>query len=561
MNIVDKIVGYISPERGLRRVYARATLEQVNVLAGGNSGYEAGKLNRFNRGKVGTTLTENGIPRQQIHRMRTQSWELFRNNPHARKIVRSLESKVVGRGLHPQSQATNADGTANNDFRQRCKEIWDRCSYCMDSRGMPGYGGQTMAEQQKTALRGAILSGETLYRFKPLSKSQAAQRELYVPLQIQLIHANRLADNESYSYVGIKSGNEVQRGIELNPDGTRAAYWIYDRTPGDAFEYLGNLQPKRVPVEEIGHLYVAEDIDQLRGVPWFAAALMQMRDTGDYQFNELKASALAACVVMGYRRSTGQANFGVQQPDNWDLADADGNKITAVQPGMFLDLGQNGELQIINPARPNTSAEAWIQHMIRSTATGVPGVKSSTLTGDYRNSSFSSERSADNDAWPELEGVQDWIAMGFCQPIYVQVMRAAQFAGMFDDVISNGEFLERQHDLLCAAWQGPVALSINPKDDADAAGLRVSKMQSSVQRECSKQGTDWRANMRDMSEFLEYAEELDLPEALVNSVMGVEETERITDAVTGDPDSPVGSDKPAAPAKSGRFSLFKSSAN
>ena len=39
-----------------------------------------------------------------------------------------------------------------------------------------------------------------------------------------------------------------------------------------------------------------------------------------------------------------------------------------------------------------TNAEAWIQHMLRSTAAGTPGTKSSTVTGDFRRSSFSSER-------------------------------------------------------------------------------------------------------------------------------------------------------------------------
>ena len=35
------------------------------------------------------------------------------------------------------------------------------------------------------------------------------------------------------------------------------------------------------------------------------------------------------------------------------------------------------------------------------------------------------QRSADNDAWPELETVQDWFSCGFVQPVYEQVIRAA----------------------------------------------------------------------------------------------------------------------------------------
>ena len=502
--LVDRVVGYFSPRAGIERLAARATFDQVMNLTG-QGGYDAGKNNRLNRGRFGANIDENAVPREQIARMRWESWELFRNNAHARKIVRSLEAKVVGRGLHPQSQATHEDGTANVEFRERCQQIWNRAGMYLDARGLPGKGGQSNADLQKLALRAVILGGEMLYKFVPISLAEMRRKGLPIPLQLRMIHPARLVDLWLYKVnEGAAKNNVIYRGIELTPDGDRAAYWLYNRHPSEPMLKPTDLEPERCPADEIGHLYVAEDIDQLRGVPWFAPAIMQMRDTGDYQYNELKASALAACVVMGYRRSTGQTNFGLQTQDepDWDLCDSDGNKITAMQPGMILDLGQNGAIDGFNPARPNTNAEAWINHLIRSTATGVAGVKASTLTGDYRNSSFSSEKSADNDVWPELEGLQDWMATGYCQPIYVQVMRAAQLAGQFDDVISNGEFLARSHELLAANWQGPVARHLNPKDDAEAAEMRTHSGNSSPQQEMAKQGLDWRAQIRAVREYL-----------------------------------------------------------
>ena len=516
---VDQCISVIAPQYALRRQAARSLSWSLESWGGnGPHGYDGGKKNRLTKGWMGANLNENAIPQGQVEQLRWNSWELYRNNPHARKICRSLEAKVIGRGLKPSSQAQRLDGTAHTEFRQAVRRLWDEVSDELDYRGLPGHGGQHIADLQKTALRGVILGGDVLYSLRRSRIDRWSQSGRTLPIQVQLIHAQRLA-NLSQRAEG--SGNEIYHGIELFANGSRAAYWLHDRHPAEPC--YGASDPQRYPATQIGHLYVADDIDQLRGTPWFAAALLQMRDTSDYQYNELKASALAACIVLGYRRASGQTmGPGINPPSNWDLTDADGNKITHIQPGMLLDLGMSGEIQGFNPARPNTAAGDWINHLIRSTATAVPGVKGSTLTGDYRNSSFSSERSADNDTWPEIEGLQDWFAFNFMHPIFQEIVRTAFLTGYFDGVVTDSEFADNEKSLLSAAWQGPVALSINPTDDAEAAAKRVANGTSSPQIEAAKLGRDWREILRDVDEFREQAEAIDLPPAYVDGVFGAE---------------------------------------
>lgn len=515
---LDRFIGIFAPRYALTRIAARQLAWSLDTFGGnGAGGYAGGKKNRLTKGWMSPGLNENAIPRGQISQLRWNSWELYRNNPHARKICRSLESKVVGRGLKPHSQANRSDGTPHVEFRDAVARLWEDLADELDYRGRPGQGGLHVADLQKNALRGVILGGEVLYALKRRNLQRARDLGYTLPIQLQLIHADRLADE---NHEAAESGNEVYQGIELRSDGTRAAYWLYDRHPAESFATFGG--PNRFPASQIGHLYVCEDIDQLRGTPWFSAALMQMRDTSDYQYNELKASALAACIVLGYRRASGQTQFGVQAPDNWDLTDSDGNKITHMQPGMMLDLGMNGEIQGFNPARPSTSAEAWINHLIRSTATAVPGTKGSTLTGDYRNSSFSSERSADNDAWPEIEGLQDWFVWNFLQPVYQEVIRTAFLTGYFDGIVSDSEFAADEKAFLAATWQGPVALSINPADDAKAAQLRVQGFTSSVQKEAAKVGGNWRNNVRELAEFIQEAQAQGIPEEIVLNLFGIQ---------------------------------------
>lgn len=515
---IDRFIGIFAPAVAARRIHARATMQQMQSYTSGLSGYQAGKINRLTKNWQAGNGNENAQPRADISRLRALSWDLYRNNSQAKKICRSLESKVIGRGLKPQSQAVFADGKPNVSFRTRAHDLWRALHERLDYRGRPGCGGQDFTELSKTALRSVILGGEVLYRFR--NESQPADK--LPPLSIQLVHADRLSDIP----INAENNNVIFYGVELDPNDRRAAYHIWRYHPTDPRVLTATVSDVvRVPAADIGHLYIAEDVDQIRGTPWFSAALLKMRDTSDYEYNELKAAAVAACVVLGYRRSSGQSEFGLTTGDSDDMTDADGNKVTHIQPGMIVDLGRNGEMQSFNPARPTSNASEFIAHMLRSQATAVPGMKGSTLTGDFRNASFSSERSADNDVWPELEGLQDWFAGSFCQPIYERVILAAVQSGWFDGVdgFDLADFQQRKDDYLRCAWQGPVARSINPVDDAEAARKRIQNGISSPQREAALIGRNWQEIVMEIAEYIEFASSHDLPESIVSQTLGIDQ--------------------------------------
>ena len=507
------------------------------MLNSGNSGgYAAGKNNRLTAGKLGSRLNENAIPRSRIDNIRNSSWELYRDNCHARKIVRSLESKVIGRGYIPQSQAKFADGTPHTEFRKRVRELWTRIENEIDFTGKPGRGGQSFCELQKLALRSVILSGEVLWRNRNLAEASRKARGLELPFQVQLVDARRL-DETRQNTAPMSDGHAIFAGIELDSNDSRIAYYLWNRTPNDPIRF--EFESTRVNANSIGHLFIREDVDQMRGVPWFAPVLLRSRDIGEYEYNELKAAAMAACVVLGYRRSSGQTSFGTANPPDWDLTDADGNKITNIQPGMFVDLGQTGELQSFNPQRPNQGACEFIAHQLRSTAAGMPGTKSSTVTGDYRNSSFSSERSADNDVWPEIEGLQDWFSASFMQPIYEQVIDAAVISGYFDGVtgFSIDDYNARRVNYRTAFWQGPVQRSIKPTEDVDAATMRIKAGISTPQIEAAVMGRDWRDILAQFKEFREYAVSQGIEDNIVDQMLGIETQVNVTE--TEDEDAAI----------------------
>jgi lambda family phage portal protein len=513
---LDRAIAALSPAWGVRRLAARATMSQIEAFGNSLGGYAAGKKNRLTKTWHGLNVSENAIDAAQIDLARGRAWDLYRNSPTARKLVRTTCAKVIGRGLHPLSLAVTKDGAPNEKFRERAQDLWRQVACHLDYRGRPSQGGQSFVELCKLALRSVILTGEVLWRLRPIDEAEMLVRGTPLPLELQLIHAERLDTS--------KQGDGIYRGIEFDAFGRRKWYWILSQHPSESLRLGGTVESKAYRADEIGHLYFADDVDQIRGVTWLAPALMQMRDTADYQYNELRAAAVGACVVMGIRRPTGApSQLGVNLPSQADTTDSDGTPITGMQPGMIFNLGADGALEGFNPARPATNAEAWIGHMLRNTASAIPGCKSSTLTGDYRNSSFSSERSADNDAWPELEEVQDWFAANFCQPIYEQVLKTAVLNGQFDGVVSAGEFSADMTRFTYCEWQGPVARSINPVDDAAAAATEIEAGTSSLQIECAKRGRNWQQVIRDNAEAYRYAEAQGLPEPLILQLVGLNE--------------------------------------
>jgi capsid protein len=92
------------------------------------------------------------------------------------------------------------------------------------------------------------------------------------------------------------------------------AYHLLRRKPSQ-WQYSGySLEMDRIPADEIVHLFVPEFAEQVRGVPWMYAALLNLVNMGAFE----EAAVVAARV--------GAANMGfIESPDGMaTLADQAG---------------------------------------------------------------------------------------------------------------------------------------------------------------------------------------------------------------------------------------------
>ena len=539
--LLDRMIAVLFPGVALRRAAARSALASIRS-------YDAGRINR-NTQNWNKQAEAGDSPRvEEVLRVRARAWNEWRNSSHARKIGRSIRSKVIGTGLVPKSIAQSPDGEANDAFRRRARRIWNRWAKAPMTVGRPGQGGLSFVDLSHLALHEVIYGGEVLIHHRLHTREQARARRLAVGYTVTLIEGERLQESATQIPDAV-DGSLLFRGVECDQDYRRLAYHILDHHPQSAIPGVLRETAKRIDAQEIQHLYIPERTSQLRGVSWLAPVLGRIRDIRDYNEAELVAANISACMAL-FIKSNSPVTRGISGNAGASDTDGRGNTIERLEPGMIRRLAPGEEVESFLPNRPNSQAGPFMTAMLHGVATGMPGVKASTITGDYRGSSFSSEKSSDNDTWPEIEELQGWFAAGFLQPVYERVLLTAWLEGQFADVLPEGLDLAdpENEDLLAASWHGPVARSINPLADEQASSQAIRTGTSSLPIEAANRGYDWLEILDDVRAVLQAAEEREIPAALIYGLFGLQAVPS-GDAVvlesTGDlPDPKAPADKP-----------------
>jgi hypothetical protein len=163
-------------------------------------------------------------------------------------------------------------------------------------------------------------------------------------------------------------------------------------------------------------------------------------------------------------------------------------------PGAVVDLGPGEEIQIADPKRPNANFDPFVLAVLRQIGVALE-VPFEVLVKHF-NSSYSAARASLLEAWRFFRGRRAWLASSFCQPIYETFMDEAVAAGRLQ---APGYFADPaiRRAYTRAAWIGDSPGQINPKDEADAAKLRLDIGVSDLATETpAMTGLDWMTTHR-----------------------------------------------------------------
>lgn len=478
MNLLDRVIGYVSPLAGLKRAQARQLI---------NRSYQGAEANRLTNHKK----PKNQAADQELmgpfgaDAMRAWARALVRDNAYAWNVTDTIVSNIVGDGIRPLSTYETDEGDDLEDINEvRDAAFAGWCETC-DINGQ-----LTFWEMQALLQREIVEAGEVLVRFIQTKGKEYQGIRRPVSLALEVIEADRLAiDRDTFaSRVSRDNGNRVVRGVELDEKGKPVAYWIYPEHPNSPYA-LRNQTPERIPAAQVLHLFRKDRIGQTRGVSWFAPVMSWMRDLGVYVDNEIQASAVASC--FGVAIKTESPAGSLLGPSGEDAVDDSGNAFEYLEPAMVVRLKPGESVESINPGRPNSASEPWINLMLRGISAGT-GTSYEAVSKDFSKTSYSSSRTSKLEDRPRYKRWQNYMVDHFCQPVWDEFCNAAARDGV-EGFPTSVELLDARRKVAPVEWQRPEWEWVDPTSEQTAAKDSINSFMSTYQDELGSRGRSWRA--------------------------------------------------------------------
>jgi lambda family phage portal protein len=285
-------------------------------------------------------------------------------------------------------------------------------------------------------------------------------------------------------------------GVEVNGQGRPVAYHMWDRHPSES----GRLRMV-VPARDVLHVFKRLRVGQVRGVPWFAPALVTWKLGDRYTEAELYQSLLAAA----------QGGFFVNRDSSTVMATPTRiNPVTGREepipiqmdaaPGEARQLPPGWEFQAWQPTHPTANYVGFMKAVKRVVARAF-GRSYASLTGDLSDVNFSSMRT---DRVREIEQnklhQQDLLVEQLCEPVFADWVQMASVVGALGAVPVDAGQMAAFAEWMCKGWPW-----IDPMKDMNAAQMEIGMGLTSPQRLCAEKGRDFYEIIDELADAKQYA--------------------------------------------------------
>lgn len=501
MNVFDKVIAAISPEKALKRAGAR---QKLKILDSGYSNYGASHAKKSLAGWLYGGGSANEDIQDNLSTLRQRSRDLYMGVPLATGAIKTCRTNVVGSGLKLKSQIDyEALGMPEEDARNLESVIEREFALWADSTACDLERLDNFYELQQLAFLNWLMSGDVIATL-PVTK----RVNMPYDLRIHLIEADRLSNpygNVDYNIVG---------GVETNEAGEVVAYHISKHHP------LSYTQTETgwVRVEAWGektgrrnviHVMNRERIGQRRGVPFLSPVIEALKQLGRYTDAELVAAVVSGMFTVFIEKDSASSDgaFG-EMISLEDQVDADNDSTIELAPGAIVDLNEGEKANAMNPGRPNTAFDGFVVAICRQIGAALE-IPYELLVKNF-NASYSASRGALLEAWKMFRMYRTWLANDFCQPIYEEWFYEAVARGR---IPAPGFFADpiRKKAFMGAEWNGPAQGLLNPVQEVTAAEKRVQNGFSTRDREAMEMNG---------SDFYRNAAQLKREEAIMKEVKG-----------------------------------------
>lgn len=357
MNLIDRLIGQVAPMAAVRRAQARMALRQIQMH------YEAASVGpRTGHRRAPGTDADAAAARRA--RMANLARDMIRNTPIAARAQQVIANNVVGDGIIPKFlPPAGLSKSSHKALEDRALQLIERD---LDTTAIDADGRQTLYGLQDIVVKAVVDAGEALVvRMSPR----------FAPLKVRVLESDYL-DNSRQG--PIDGGGWIKDGIEYDADSNRVAYYLFDEHPGsDNYARRVQYLARRIPADDVLHIYRQDRPGQMRGVSWFASVAVRLADLDDFHDAQLMRQKIAACFT---------AFVSTDQPPSAARKD----EFRRIEPGLIQEIGSGEEVTFGTPP-DSGDFDPFTRAILRSTASGL-GLTYEALTGDLSTVNFSSAR-------------------------------------------------------------------------------------------------------------------------------------------------------------------------
>lgn len=509
---IDSLVGVFAPGSQLKRMAARAAIQR------GFQGAEPNRLNAGNRPKNRPADMELLGP-NGADALRAYARQLVRDNAYAWGAVDTIVSSVVGTGIKIQSNLETQDGEDVEGVNEGRDGLFERWAEVAELTGQ-----YTLSEVQQICQREIVEAGECLVHFVTVPKYFRGIRRP-VPFALELIEADRLASDRDTYAISRRSGVRIVRGVELDDIGMPVAFWIYPYHPNDLTSW--RREPVRIEAQNVRHLFRKDRIGQTRGTSWYAPVIAWMRDLGLFVDNEMQAGAVGSCFAAAI---TSESPIGgLIPPTTAETTDTNGNTYDYLEPGIVMRLRPGESIQQVNPSRPNSGAEPWINLMLRGIAVGT-GLSYEILSRDFSQTNYSSNRASQLEDRRRFRRWQRYMIENLLQPVWDRFALMAAIDG--NPYFANvGEIEADVRRFAPAEFMPPTWEWVDPVAEQASSQNAINAFQATYSDELGAKGQNWRRVFKQRAK-----EEQALKKLGLLSATQLQASEAVANIQTGNPE-------------------------
>lgn len=405
--------------------------------------------------------------------LRARSREQECSNDYMMQFLSMVPNHVAGpTGVQMQAQVTKAsakvvkgsvDPEPDIEASRAIEEAFTRwgVSEICDIEGL-----RSWTDHQRQAIRTIARDGEYLAR---LIKGRDAGPYGFA---IQVLDAELLDVQFNQPLSG---GAYIRMGIEFNAWSRPVAYHLFDddpqASPDISYGYPARKR-RRIPADEIIHLFIPLWPGQKRGLPWASTALFRMWQLGGYEGAALMNARAGASKVGAITTPAGEDDAapgatGIEGEDG-EGGRGGGEQYIDVEPGSWFRLAPGEEIKGWSPDYPRGEFPEFVRACLRGIAAGL-NVDYSSLSGDLENVNYSSIRAGVLEQREVWKGLQAWFIGSYHRRIYAGWLPMALLSGAIMLGGKPVKYLPEREDAFSRVrWQPRRWPWVDPANDTTA---------------------------------------------------------------------------------------------